>query len=249
MNILTQSTGLGLSDGRKAQKAAHQIEGLFFKLLMKEMQRSLPKGGLMGGGMAAQMAGEMFSQSVAEKLGSSVSLGLSSKVLEQLQLDDQQLTSESSGWPVSGRISSPFGFRNDPVDGQRRFHHGLDIAAPVGSPIHSLTDGLVVHAGPLGGLGQVVKVQKFDGTQFVYGHCSQTSVKVGQQIQRGQKLAEVGSTGRSTSSHLHLEIRADGRSVDPSSWILKRNYAESQVGAKSDDKRFDDPSTRGLILP
>lgn len=117
--------------------------------------------------------------------------------------------------PLAGRVSSAFGGRRDPVTGARRFHGGVDIAAPAGSPIGAVAAGRVVFAGRQGGYGNTVIVEHADGRQSRYAHAARLLVKEGDAVDSGQTIATVGSTGRSTGPHLHLEVTENGRRVDP----------------------------------
>jgi murein DD-endopeptidase MepM/ murein hydrolase activator NlpD len=118
-------------------------------------------------------------------------------------------------WPLAGRVNSSYGWRRDPFTGGRDFHTGIDIGAPVGSPVRSATAGRVAFAGWMGGYGKSVVVEK-GGLMIIYAHCSKLKVRPGQSVKKGQTVALVGSTGRSTGPHLHFEIRLNGRAVNPS---------------------------------
>ena len=108
-------------------------------------------------------------------------------------------------WPAAGKLTSRFGRR------WGRMHKGIDIAGPIGTPINAAADGTVVAAGwSSGGYGNLVEVRHTDGTTTRYGHNSRLSVSVGQVVRQGQQVAEMGSTGHSTGSHLHFEIRPSG---------------------------------------
>jgi murein DD-endopeptidase MepM/ murein hydrolase activator NlpD len=111
-------------------------------------------------------------------------------------------------WPAKGTITSKFGRR------WGRMHKGIDIAGPIGTPINAAADGTVVVAGwQSGGYGNLVEIRHSDGTTTRYGHNSQLSVSVGQTVRQGQQIARMGSTGQSTGSHLHFEIRPSGGSA------------------------------------
>jgi murein DD-endopeptidase MepM/ murein hydrolase activator NlpD len=114
-------------------------------------------------------------------------------------------------WPAAGKLTSRFGRR------WGRMHKGIDIAGPVGTPINAAADGTVISAGwNSGGYGNLVELKHSDGTTTRYGHNSRLSVSVGQTVRQGQQLAEMGSTGHSTGSHLHFEIRpTGGTAVNP----------------------------------
>jgi murein DD-endopeptidase MepM/ murein hydrolase activator NlpD len=119
------------------------------------------------------------------------------------------------GWPVVGKISSSFGWRRDPVRGGRDFHTGLDIRAPRGRQVVASSAGKVVHSGWMGGYGQTVVIQHPGGVTTLYAHCSKLLVKAGANVRRGQRIALVGSTGRSTGNHLHFEVRKGGSPTNP----------------------------------
>lgn len=114
------------------------------------------------------------------------------------------------------RLSSDFGLRNDPISGEPgHFHHGVDLAAALGSPVRSVAGGTVLRAEPIGNLGLAVYVDHGDGRVSRYGHLSASAVQPGQQVAAGEKLGEVGSSGRSTGPHLHFELRVKGKPIDP----------------------------------
>lgn len=117
--------------------------------------------------------------------------------------------------PVEGRVTSTFGPRVHPIHGGVRDHHGLDLAAPTGTPVRAVTDGTVVRVGDAGGYGLLVEVDHGDGITSRYAHLSAIDVAVGDVLDAGQRLGAVGSTGASTGPHLHLEVRVDGAPVDP----------------------------------
>lgn len=113
------------------------------------------------------------------------------------------------------RFTSPFGVRSDPKGAGRRMHAGLDLAAPKGTPIYATADGVVTAAGPERGYGNVVRIQHDLGFETVYAHQSKVRVKVGQRVSRGDRIGDMGTTGRSTGVHLHYEVRVNGAAVNP----------------------------------
>jgi murein DD-endopeptidase MepM/ murein hydrolase activator NlpD len=117
--------------------------------------------------------------------------------------------------PVTGTITSDYGWRSDPFTGRAAWHAGMDIAAASGEPVAACWDGQVVFAGQKGGYGNAVVVEHEGGWRSVYGHLSHIDVREGDRVAAGRKIAEVGSTGRSTGPHLHFELRYTGASVDP----------------------------------
>ncbi|AOH48929.1 peptidase M23 [Selenomonas sp. oral taxon 920] len=118
-------------------------------------------------------------------------------------------------WPAAGYVSSPYGLRF----GGTEFHQGIDIAADMGTPIVATADGIVTAAGWNGGYGNMVDVDHGGGIVTRYGHASALAVTVGQQVRRGEVIAYVGSTGRSTGPHVHYEVRVDGQPVNPAGYL------------------------------
>ena len=118
-------------------------------------------------------------------------------------------------WPAAGYVSSPYGLRFDGTE----FHQGIDIAADMGAPIVATADGVVTAAGWNGGYGNMVDVDHGGGIVTRYGHASALAVTVGQQVRRGEVIAYVGSTGRSTGPHVHYEVRVNGAPVNPAGYL------------------------------
>lgn len=117
------------------------------------------------------------------------------------------------------RFTSGFGGRSDPFGRGHRRHEGIDLAAPKGTPIYASADGIVTAAGRESGYGNVVRIRHEFGFETVYGHQSVIRVKVGQQVSRGERIGDMGSTGRSTGSHLHYEVRVNGQPVNPMTYL------------------------------
>jgi len=117
----------------------------------------------------------------------------------------------------ASRLTSGFGYR------WGRMHKGTDFAAPHGTPIYSTADGVVIHAGWLSGYGKLVKIQHQFGIETRYAHLSKFRVKVGQRVSRGQRIGDMGNTGRSTGTHLHYEVRVGGKAVNPMIYIKAAN--------------------------
>ncbi len=118
-------------------------------------------------------------------------------------------------WPVTGTITSPFGWRSNPFGGGPEFHQGLDIAAPMGTTVTAAAAGTVIMAQWYGGYGNYILIDHGGGYSTGYGHLSAIYVSDGQSVARGQAIGAVGSTGQSTGPHLHFEIRIAGKPVDP----------------------------------
>ncbi len=122
-------------------------------------------------------------------------------------------------WPVTGVITSPFGWRRSPFGSTPEFHQGLDIGANMGTPVKAAASGTIISAGWYGGYGNYILIDHGGGMSTGYGHLSRIDVSNGQQVQRGQLIGAVGSTGMSTGPHLHFEVRISGKPVDPTAYL------------------------------
>lgn len=123
---------------------------------------------------------------------------------------------------VGGWISSHYGYRSDPFTGHRALHRGVDFAGKAGSRIVSVAPGVVAYSGYKSGYGFVVEVRHPTGYLTRYGHNSRNLVRVGQTVQKGDAVAVIGSTGRSTGTHVHFEVERDGRVLNPSRYLAVR---------------------------
>ena len=122
-------------------------------------------------------------------------------------------------WPVEGPITSSFGERQDPFNGEGAFHKGIDISAELGQPVRAPADGTVLMAGPATGYGREVLIDHGHGIHTLYGHLSGFAVAEGQDVRRGDIIGYVGSEGRSTGPHLHYEIRIHESPVNPHKYM------------------------------
>lgn len=122
--------------------------------------------------------------------------------------------------PAQGWITSRFGYRVSPFSGRAALHQGVDIASAPGTPVYAPADGIISFAGYDQGYGKLVSIDHGYGVLTRYGHNSQLFVVVGQKVKRGDVISAVGSTGRSTGTHLHYEVRLNGLPVDPMNYIL-----------------------------
>ena len=146
------------------------------------------------------------------------------RLLNQMdQLNLYRMAAEGAPFanPVKSayRFTSGFGYRRDPKTGGRRMHNGTDFAAPHGTDIFATADGVVTFAGWNSGYGNYVEIQHEFGIETRYGHMSRIRVKKGQRVSRGQQIGDMGSTGRSTGTHLHYEVRVNGKPVNPMNYI------------------------------
>lgn len=137
-------------------------------------------------------------------------------------LDDQKsmFACTPSIWPTKGWISSRFGYRISPFTNEKEFHNGLDVNARTGTPIIAPADGVVVSIGTNYGFGKLLTINHGYGLKTRYAHLSKYLVKKGQAVKRGQKIALMGNTGRSTGPHLHYEVHLKGVPVNPLRYIL-----------------------------
>lgn len=143
------------------------------------------------------------------------------RVLEDLLLASRlQKEVRPSGWPIeSGWISSLFGVRTDPFSGRRTQHTGIDFAGRAGADVLSVAGGIVTEAGMREGYGKLVEINHGNGYATRYAHSSELLVKVGDKVNKGQRIARVGSTGRSTGPHVHFEVLFNGTLVNPEQYI------------------------------
>jgi murein DD-endopeptidase MepM/ murein hydrolase activator NlpD len=170
--------------------------------------------------------------------GRASSLGKSFAALEsalfRMEVLERTLVAIPSGQPANVlMLSSSFGYRSDPFTGAGAMHSGLDFPGPIGTPILAAAPGRVVYVGPKSGYGNVVEVDHGQGILTRYAHLSGFTSTVGAQVAAGQQIAKMGSTGRSTGSHLHFEVRLNGVAVNPRRFL----EAKADVLEVKDDAR------------
>lgn len=141
--------------------------------------------------------------------------------LDQMNLYRLAAAKSPFAMPVRGnfRFTSGFGYRRDPKGAGTRMHEGADFAGATGTPIHATADGVVTHAGWEGGYGRMVTIRHDFGIETRYAHLSQIRVEKGQRVSRGDRIGDMGSSGRSTGTHLHYEVRIGGDPVNPMTFI------------------------------
>jgi murein DD-endopeptidase MepM/ murein hydrolase activator NlpD len=155
-----------------------------------------------------QVAKQVDPSAEASKLTKSV------RITEQREAEEAEARRPKRVAPAHGSFSSGFGYRDGAM------HYGVDIAAPLGTPIYAAADGEVIEAGPASGFGLWVKIRHADGTTTVYGHMFHFSVYKGQQVRAGDQIAEVGNNGVSYGAHLHFEVwDANGLKTNPLPWL------------------------------
>jgi murein DD-endopeptidase MepM/ murein hydrolase activator NlpD len=216
-----------------AKAAGKQLEAFFLRQLLSEAQ---PDGG-SDGGFAGDTFKQMFNEAVADKMASAGGIGLADVFSKQLAKQAGGSTAQTQEtphaafampaqgpsvdglprlvMPVAGRASSGYGERFDPIQHKEIKHPGFDLAAPTGTTVDAAAAGTVTHAGPAGTYGNLIVIKHANGVETRYAHLSATSVKEGEQVQAGQPIGAVGTTGYSTGPHLHFEVRKDGQTFDP----------------------------------
>ena len=143
-----------------------------------------------------------------------------SSIFSQLKGKRNLLAATPSVRPVKGWVSSRFGYRKSPFTSRREFHRGLDIATHAGTPIIATADGLITYAGKKGLMGNMVTIDHGFGMVTRYGHAQKVLKKKGTHVKRGETIALVGNTGRSTGPHLHYEVRLNGVAVNPTKYFF-----------------------------
>ena len=210
----------------KLQAKVLALQNTVTKLgMMAGLEKSLPDPQLGGVGGLSSLETTAPSFDVASSmmtLDKTVSqLAEKSTKLEEV-FEDQKvlLASTPSVWPVRGYLSAGFGNRLDPFTGLRDFHPGIDISTPLGTKIQAPADGVVVSVGVKGGYGNALVIDHGYGVVTRYAHLDAFNVKPGQRVRRGDVIAFVGSTGRSTAPHLHYEVWVNDRTLNPIQYIL-----------------------------
>jgi murein DD-endopeptidase MepM/ murein hydrolase activator NlpD len=143
-------------------------------------------------------------------------------LLETLIMErDLKRQATPEGWPlrVGGVVTSKFGYRRHPITGRGSMHKGIDIAAKHGTDIVAMADGIVIFSGRKSGYGNIVEIRHANGLETRYAHNSRNVVKEGDMVRKGQIIAKLGSTGRSTGPHLHFEVRRNGEAVNPMRYL------------------------------
>ena len=182
---------------------------------------------VIGGGPSSEGVSRKSIENLTprELLANSIELKSSfEEVLDVFDREKDRLSRIPSINPVSSQeawISSGYGYRSDPISGGRRFHDGCDIVAPRKTPIIAPADAVVTYAGWREGLGRTVELKHGYEYKTTYGHNNKLFVKKGDSIKRGDLIAHVGSSGRSTGPHLHYEVRLNGKLVNPYKYIMQ----------------------------
>jgi len=140
-----------------------------------------------------------------------------------INTNKEQILSYPAIYPIKDgklHLSSNYGYRSDPFSRKYKFHDGHDFSVPTGTDVYSSANGRVIKSQYLGSFGNYVEIDHGNGYITVYGHLSSREVRRGEKVLRGQKIGEVGNTGRSTAPHLHYEIRYQKQAMDPSQFYF-----------------------------
>ena len=162
---------------------------------------------------------DQFYQLRSQALSGRISRALESGLSPNFAGDWTELADAPSLWPLEGRIGSSFGERQDPINGEGAFHSGIDIDAPVGSPVRAAADGNVTEAAMANGYGRQVRINHGHDVVTVYAHLSAMTVAPGQHVIRGQVIGYVGLSGRVTGPNLHYEVRVHNVPVNPYKYL------------------------------
>ncbi len=194
----------------------------------KMIVKSLETHGAAGGPGPEPSDAALALQRVLNKTANALS------VLKGLVDHDHGAEHSDNPWAAvldgKARISSEYGMRKDPFNGEMAFHDGVDLAVKRGTGITALKDGVVTFSGFKGGYGNTVIVRHEDGLETVYSHASRNHVREGETVTSGTILADVGSTGRSTGPHLHFEVRKDGKAVNPLPYLKDSDLRLARKG-------------------
>jgi murein DD-endopeptidase MepM/ murein hydrolase activator NlpD len=211
------------------KKACKEFESVLTNELLKSMRRTVQKCDLFHGGHGEEIYESLLDQELSKRMAGSGPQSLSNILYRQLRkggasegAEDsalQELKKPMTLTPMTplqeAQLSSPFGWRKDPFSGGDQFHQGIDLAAPEGSSVRAPVDGRVLMSEFRGRYGNLVVLDHGQGVSTLYAHNQENKVKEGDWVRRGDLLATVGSTGRSTGPHLHFEVRQRGTLQDP----------------------------------
>lgn len=170
-----------------------------------------------GEGRAQEASGELIGVTVPEQ---DVSGFVSERALPAQAVGEQRILGFSYVCPLSGTMTSPFGWRADPASGEESFHYGVDIAGAEGDSVSCFADGNVGTVGESALLGNYVTVNHDLGFSTLYAHCSAIAVSAGQRVQKGEIIASVGATGNATGPHLHFEVHDGGQYLNPIYYVV-----------------------------
>jgi murein DD-endopeptidase MepM/ murein hydrolase activator NlpD len=224
--VLTTKTRAYEENAGKLKAQVDSLQRMVTKLgVMAGLESSLPEPGVGGVGGVPSRESILPSADIGQSLdtmGTSVEAlaEKSEKLTTFYESQKVLLASTPSVWPVRGYLSSQFGNRTDPFTNQFDFHPGIDVSTPIGTKIQAPADGVVVSCGVKGAYGNAVVIDHGYGVVTRYAHLSAFAVKPGQRVRRGDLIAYVGQSGRSTAPHLHYEVWVKDKLQNPIHYIL-----------------------------
>lgn len=212
---------------------AQQLESFIIKQLLQSSGAFKGNSSIAGSSMTA----DMFAETLADAISKSGEMGIASMITPGA---NKGIGGGESNMPAMQRAtaqmdhqSSGFGARLDPITHLPSEHHGVDLAAPVGTPIPAAKDGTVIRTGDRGGYGEAIEIAHADGTSTLYAHTSSIRVTEGETVHAGEIIGEVGQTGRTTGPHLHLEVRKGREFVDPGQALKAYRLRAEDTGGGS----------------
>jgi murein DD-endopeptidase MepM/ murein hydrolase activator NlpD len=212
--------GAAPKDAMERRHAAQEFASFLYLEVLKAMRATLPKDGLFeNDSLSRDIYAAMFDTEVARLLAKRDGEGFTGTVERAIEKMVPVPRAEGVGAPVGGTLTSSFGVRHDPIHGNKGFHAGLDIAAPAGTEVKAVSHGRVIFSGTISGYGNIVEIDHGGGMVTGYAHNGANLVAIGEQIEAGQAIAIVGNTGRTTGTHLHFEVRQNGKPMDPAPLI------------------------------
>lgn len=226
-----------LETKEQLKKVAKDFESVIINELLKVMRQSVPKEGLVNGGFGEEIFSSMLDNEYSKEIANRGTLKISDIIEKQLnkyveegdndkinQLTNLSNLNRNIGSvvkfqnsfenPVEGNITSKFGMRRNPITNKYQLHEGIDIGATEGTPVKSAMSGVVTFSGESEGYGNLVIIKNGE-KETRYAHLSKLNVQKGDNVNSGDLIGEVGSTGNSTGPHLHFEIRINNQPIDP----------------------------------
>ena len=211
--LVNANNGSAFQKFRNFLKPVHFFRGALIALLSLAAQPAFAEGG-QGGPFEAV-------KPLSTPVPNFKQMFMSWKQLEKPQAS----VAIPSAQPVKGTaLTSGYGVRSDPFRGRAAMHAGIDLAGPVGTPIYATADATVDRSQWANGYGNLIELNHGRGIQTRYGHLTRSIVRAGQRVKRGDLIGYMGSTGRSTGSHLHYEVRIDGKAVNPVPFMQSNDY-------------------------
>lgn len=209
------------ADPAQRQKVAQEFAALLYSEVLKAMRATMAQNGFDDKeSMSRDFYTAMMDNEIARAVAKRDSDGLVKSVVRALEKAAPTVRATSQPMASAGGIvSSGFGLRKDPLDGVSKFHQGVDVVAAPGTAVRSAAPGKVVFSGWSKGFGNLVEVDHGNGLTTRYGHNVKNLVNAGAQVDAGEPIALVGSSGRSSGAHLHFEVRRLGKAINPEALI------------------------------